>query len=437
MPLNSNSALESSSYVIKDIMKDFLPFAKKNFYFVNSLREERQESAKVDFIKRHEDAGTLSVTSRGQNSPIIEQGTYQKYSAAALEIKAAKVFKEEDINNLLSTDKTNRRMAIQHIRDEQEDLLRKGIVTQELMAWSAFSRGEIKYSQYNPMAGVHFNPVTLSYPVQTRTKTDGAWWGEATQTSVIARDDIDNAIDEFRAVAGNPPSEIWMTNQTLKTLRNTTQVSTAITNWYRSQNIGDVTPNNEQVAKAFNWPAIRIYDQSFLIEMTARATASSGSAVAVSITQSIASNTFGLSIGDIVYIGTNKDFLNGTYREKDVIVAIDHGNTITLRTLDNNIAVGDKIWARPTFMANDSIILVDTSVENMIWGLAPFGINDDGTGARWYGWQTQPFQMGEPNLATYYRVWNSLIPIMFSPKRIMKFKVRDLVEEYAAGKIGG
>ena len=437
MPFNSNSALETASYAINEVMKDYTPVEKASLYFVSKLRELKQESNDVEFIKRHEDGGILSITSRGQNSPIIEQGSYQKYSAAALEIRAMRMFKEEDLNNLLSTDKRNQRMALSHLRDEQEDLLMKGLKTQEWLAASAFSRGEIAYSQYNQVAGIHFNPVKLTYPVQSRTKTDGTWWGEATQTSVVARDDIDNALDEFKAVAGNPATEIWMTNQTLKTLRNTTQVSTAITNWYRSQNIGDVTPSSEQVAKAFNWPGIRTYDQTFLVEMTARATASAGSAVAISITQSIASNTSGLNIGDIVYIGTSKDFQNGTYREKDIIQAIDHGNTITLRTLDNNVAVGDKIWARPTFLANDSIVLVDNTVENMVWGMAPFGVNTDGSPARWYGWQLQPFQMGEPNLVTFYRAWTNVIPIMFSPKRIMKFKVRDLVEEFAAGKIGG
>lgn len=437
MPFNSNSALETASYVLAEVMKDYTPLEKKSLHFVNSLREVRQESNEVEFVKRHEDGGLLSITARGQNSPIIEQGTYQRYSASALEIRAMKMFKEEDLNNLLSTDKRNQRMALSHLRDEQEDLLMKGLKTQEFLAASAFSRGEITYSQYNQMAGIHYNPVKLSYPVQSKTKADGAWWGEAIQTSVIARDDIDNALDEFKAVAGNPATEIWMTSQTLKTLRNTTQVSDAIKNWYRSQSIGDVTPSSEQIAKAFNWPGIRTYDQSFLIEMTARATATAGSSVAISITQGISSNTTGLNIGDIVYIGTNKDFLNGIYREKDIITAIDHGNTITVRTLDANIAVGDKIWARPTFMANDNIVLVDNTVENMIWGMAPFGISDDGSPARWYGWQMKPFQMNEPNLVTFYRAWTNVIPVMFSPKRIMKYRVRDLVEEYAAGKIGG
>ena len=302
------------------------------------------------------------------------------------------------------------------------------------MAWNAFAKGEIAYSQFDQMAGVHFNPVKISYPIQNRSLSDGLWWGEATQTNVVSRDDIDNAIDRFKSVAGNPPTEIWMTNNTLKTLRNTTQITTAITNWYRSQNIGDVTPSDEQVARAFNWPAIKTYDKTFLVELIVDAAATAGSAVTINIRPSISSNTFGLNIGDIAFIGGN--FLNGTYTESDVITAIDPGKSITLRTLDANLAAGASIWVRPTFMPNDSIVLVDTTVENMVWGFAPFGIGEDAMPMRWYGWQSTPFMMGEPNLATYYRVWNSLIPIMFSPKRIMKIKVRDLVEEYAAGKIG-
>ena len=236
-------------------------------YFTNKLREVKQESNTVEFVKRLEDSGLLSITARGQNSPLVKQGKYQKYTASALEIKAMKMFNEEDLNNLLSLDKTNRGIAREHIRMEQEDLLMKGMNTQEVMAWNAFAKGEIAYSQFDQMAGVHFNPVKISYPIQNRSLSDGLWWGEATQTNVVSRDDIDNAIDRFKSVAGNPPTEIWMTNNTLKTLRNTTQITTAITNWYRSQNIGDVTPSDEQVARAFNWPAIKTYDKTFLVEL--------------------------------------------------------------------------------------------------------------------------------------------------------------------------
>ena len=434
MPFKSNQALETASYVIKEIIQDYTPQAKAGLHFVNKLKEIKQESNTVEFVKRLEDSGLLSITARGQNSPLIKQGTYQKYSAAALEIKAMKMFNEEDLNNLLSLDKTNRGMAREHIRIEQEDLLTKGMNTQEVMAWQAFAKGEIAYSQYDQMAGIHLNPTKISYPIQARTLSDTLWWGEATQTSVVPRTDIDNAIDRFKAVAGNPPTEMWMTNDTLKTLRNATQISDAIKNWYRSQNIGDVTPSDEQVSKAFNWPAIRTYDKSFLVELITDAAATAGSEVTINIRPSITNSAFGLDVGNIVFIGGS--FLNGTYTESDVITAITPGVSIRIRTLDANLAAGSSIWIRPTFMPNDSIVLVDNTVENMAWGLAPFGIGEDAMPLRWYGWQTTPFMMNEPNIATYYRVWNSLIPLMFSPKRIMKFKVRDLAEEYAAGKIG-
>ena len=131
MPLNSNQALETASYVIKEIMQDYTPQAKSSLYFTNKLREVKQESNTVEFVKRLEDSGLLSITARGQNSPLVKQGKYQKYTASALEIKAMKMFNEEDLNNLLSLDKTNRGIAREHIRMEQEDLLMKGMNTQE------------------------------------------------------------------------------------------------------------------------------------------------------------------------------------------------------------------------------------------------------------------------------------------------------------------
>lgn len=413
------NALQEARQLLDEITVPKETFS--GLYYTGKLNERKSPTREIAWVRNMEDMGLAPVVSSGQNSPVYGQGTYKEWRSAAIDIRFAKRFTTDELNNLVSPDKRYRIEAKTHIAREMSDMMRRAAHTQEYLAHCAISRGAVNYVCNDPSAKVN---LSLSFPI--KDKTAGTLWSDAANSTPV--DDINSWIREHEIAGNKFPDVMRMSTLVWNLLKATTQFKAQYTNFLRLSNpkIGDipgglVTP--EMTAKAFGWPTIQIYNERTAVKFTAKNNETAGSNVVIELVDERGFNgTFGINVGDKILV----DYADGSWTEEASVSAIVHGTSVTA-TIANNITAGDVIVCKPTFHPEDRVSLISDEMDNEFI-LAPYGIEAVGGEIRlsnWYGLKAHVFDGGtEPNINVYRRVWNSLGVKLSNPNKILSAKVR-------------
>lgn len=430
MPTNFANVLETISYLSREIINDYDSMSESGTFLASTLRVKQLENDEVEAIIRNEDANCLAVVARGQDLPIMGHGQYSRLAWSPPALGGIKLFNEKQLSNLLSPDKTRRNMARNYIAEESKALLDSGYKTLEKFCWQAFVVGAIAYrSPQDPRMIMNIN-----YPIQMISLAATTYWGATDQASVVPITNMHAWIKEFGEVTGYKPAKMRMTTDTFFKLAESTQVSTRITNWVQNAR-GDIVAHDPvELAKFLGWPPIELQDNTMLLHfVTKNAESSSTSPVVIEVKDAEAFNLSFLNVGDTAYIGAGSNaggFYEGSWKEKQIITAINPGVSLTVEALTNTHAAGIDVFVRSTFMPHEYIQLIDDrNPDHFMIGEAPYGVDLNGP-QNLYGWEADAFMYGnQPNNNIAHRVRNVAFPMMVRPKRVMRVKVRDIANE--------
>ena len=373
-------------------------FDKSKLYYVNTLRERKEQTGEVTWLEAEEAFGLSPVVSPEQNSPLIGQGGYRQFKSGALETRHTKRFTRDELEKLLSPDERFQIMPIPHIKREVEDMMRRVYETIEYVGHCAMARGAVRY--VNNQSNNRLN-INITFPI--RTKTVSVTWSNAS-ADIIG--DVDAWLEEYALVGNGKPDVMRMTSYVWKQIKNNTAIKNYIFNVLRMNPKDFQTTRGvlttELVSTALDWPTIQIYDTRYKVKGTASANVTAGSSVTVALSE----GTFGFNVGDKVLIR----YADESWDEEATITTVNHGVSIVLDSISNNISAGDVIVAKPTFFPADRILFDADEKTDLEITKHPFGIQPRGGNVQlpdWYGPKADAFMPGdEPNITVFKRVWD-------------------------------